>query len=412
VTDIQEEESFDSFLQHFDHTSPEYAEDPAKALGRLRSGCPVAHVGAQGGLWVLTRYAEVAEAARNDVRYSSEWRADGSRKGVSASPKPHRTGFIDMDPPESLKYRKIVNSAFTKPAVAKLSDSIRETAQSSIDQFIEHGSCDFVADYAEGIAATTTMGIIGVPTHNWRDYVHYFHESSGMPSDAPGYAERHGPNNFVLTSMRKLLRQRQVEPQDDVLTRFVTSDIDGEPISVDTAAECATLLLNGGLDTTAALLANSLLYLYEHEEDRRRLIRNPADLAPACEEFIRYYAPVQNLCRTVTEPHEFGGVALEAGERVMLSWASANRDEREFADPETVNIDRFPNRHQGFGLGTHRCVGSTLAREMFIIGMGSFLERIPDYVVKKDQAERYASLGSNNGWVSMPVEFPPGPCRG
>jgi cytochrome P450 len=411
VTDVQEQETFDDFLQRFDHTSPEYAKDPAKALGRLRSECPVAHVNVQGGLWILTRYQEVAEAARNDARYSSEWRADGSRKGVSASPKPHRSGFIDMDPPESLKYRKIVNSAFTKPAVAKIAHAIRETAHSSIDDFIERGAADFVSDYAEVIAATTTMRIVGVPTGNWREYVHYFHESSGVPSDAPGYAERHGPDNFVITNMRELLRQRQLEPQDDCLSRFVTDDTDGAPISIDTAAECATLLLNGGLDTTAALLSNALLYLCQHERDRHRLINNPADLAPACEEFIRYFTPVQNLCRTATESHELGGVTIEAGERVMLSWASANRDEREFANPDTVDIGRFPNRHQGFGLGTHRCVGSSLAREMFIIGMGAFLERIPDYIVKVEQARKYASLGSNNGWLSMPIEFAPGSRR-
>jgi cytochrome P450 len=411
MTDVHEQDSLDEFLTRFDHTSPEYAKDPAKALATLRSRCPVTHVNTQGGLWVLTGYEEVAEAARNDERYSSAWREDGSRKGVSASPKPHRVGFIDMDPPESLKYRKIVNSAFTKPAVAKVAGSIRETAHSSIDNFIERGRADFVSEYAEIIAATTTMRIVGVPTDNWREYVDYFHESSGVPAETPGFVERHGPDNFVIRNMRELLRQRQAEPQDDCLTRFVTNDIDGAPISVDVAAECATLLLNGGLDTTAALLSNALLYLNGHEEDRLRLIRNPPDLASACEEFIRYFTPVQNLCRTVTETHELSGVTIKAGERVMLSWAAANRDEQEFADPDVVDIDRFPNRHQGFGLGTHRCVGSNLAREMFIIGMGVFLERIPEYVVRLEDAHRYASLGSNNGWISMPIEFAPGSPR-
>jgi cytochrome P450 len=399
------------WVHDFDHTSPEYAQDPAAHLRALRDRCPVAHADVQGGLWILTRYDEVAGAARDDRLYSSEWAADGTRRGVSASPKAHRNGFIDMDPPESLKYRKVVNSMFTRQAVAKHTDFIAETAESALDEFIGAGSADFVSEYAELIPALTTMRIVGVPTHNWREYVHYFHESSGVPSTTPGYAERHGPDNFVLTSMRELLEQRRTDPRDDCLSRFVTSDIDGAPMSVDTAAECATLLLNGGLDTTAALLSNALLYLYEHPAERDRLIAEPDLLKPACEEFVRFYTPVQNLARTVTADHDLDGAHLRQGDRVMLSWASANRDEREFADPDEIDITRFPNRHQGFGLGTHRCIGSTLAREMFVIGMGTFLRRIPEYTVVVARARRYASLGSNNGWLSMPIEFPPGQRR-
>lgn len=399
------------WVHDFDHTSPEYAQDPAARLRALRDRCPVAHADVQGGLWILTRYEDVADAARDDRLYSSEWTADGTRKGVSASPKAHRNGFIDMDPPESLKYRRVVNSMFTRQAVAKYTDFITETAESALDDVIEAGRADFVAEYAEVIPALTTMRVVGVPTHNWREYVRYFHESSGTPATAPGWAERHGPGNFVLTSMRELLEQRRKEPRDDCLTRFVTSDIDGEPMSVDTAAECATLLLNGGLDTTAALLSNALLYLYEHPAERDRLIADPGLLKPACEEFVRFFTPVQNLVRTVTADHDRHGAHLREGDRVMLSWASANRDEREFTDPDEIDITRFPNRHQGFGMGTHRCIGSTLAREMFVIGMGTFLRRIPEYTVDVAAARRYASLGSNNGWLSMPIEFPPGQRR-
>jgi cytochrome P450 len=399
------------WVHDFDHTSAEYATDPAAHLRALRDRCPVAHADVQGGLWILTRYQDVAEVARNDARYSSEWKADGTRKGVSASPKAHRSGFIDMDPPESLRYRKVVNSMFTRQAVAQHAGFITETAEAALDTFVEAGEADFVSDYAELIAAMTTMRIVGVPTDNWREYVHYFHESSGTPAETPGYAERHGPDNFVIRSMRELLEQRRTDPRDDCLSRFVASDVDGEPMSLDTAAECATLLLNGGLDTTAALLSNGILYLYQNPAERDRLIAEPELLKSACEEFVRYFTPVQNLSRTVTEDHELHGAQLREGDRVMLSWASANRDEREFADPDDIDMARFPNRHQGFGMGTHRCIGSTLAREMFIVGMGTFLRRIPRYEVVESQARRYASLGSNNGWLTMPITFEPGQRR-
>jgi cytochrome P450 len=399
------------WVHDFDHTSAEYATDPAGHLRDLRDRCPVAHADVQGGLWILTRYDDVAEAARNDALYSSEWNAEGTRKGVSASPKAHRNGFIDMDPPESLKYRRVVNSMFTRQAVAKYTGFITETAESALDGFIEAGTADFVSDYAELIAAMATMRIVGVPTENWREYVHYFHESSGTPASTPGYAERHGPDNFVIRSMRELLERRRTDPRDDCLSRFVTSDIDGEPMSLDTAAECATLLLNGGLDTTAALLSNGILYLYQNPAERDRLIAEPELLKSAGEEFVRYFTPVQNLTRTVTQDHELHGARLCEGDRVMLSWASANRDEREFERPDGIDLARFPNRHQGFGIGTHRCIGSTLAREMFIVGMGTFLRRIPRYEVVESQARRYTSLGSNNGWLTMPVVFEPGQRR-
>jgi cytochrome P450 len=213
------------------------------------------------------------------------------------------------------------------------------------------------------------------------------------------------PDDFVNSSLRQLLIDRRLEPCSDWLSLLATAEIDGSRLDLDLALECARLLMVGGLDTTAALLANTFFYLHENPRDKQRLIDQP-DLVPsACEEFLRYFSPVINLARTVTEDCIVGDQSLAAGDRVALSWLSANRDERQFPDAGEVVLDRFPNRHVAFGVGTHRCVGSSLARREFEIAVPQLLRRIPDYVVDVTRARRYEVLAANNGWLTMPVTF-------
>ena len=173
---------------------------------------------------------------------------------------------------------------------------------------------------------------------------------------------------------------------------------------------CGTII-NGGVDTTTVLLANALEYLDRNHDLRRRLVDEPALLPSATEEFLRYFSPVQAFSRTVARDVELGGQQLERGDRVLLCFGSANRDESEFPAADEFVADRFPNRHVAFGLGKHRCIGSTLARTEFMIMLDEVLARMPDYEIDRDASERYVSLGIVNGWIRMPGRFTPGPRR-
>jgi cytochrome P450 len=168
-------------------------------------------------------------------------------------------------------------------------------------------------------------------------------------------------------------------------------------------------MLSGGLDTTSALLSNTVHYLAEHPDVRAHLRGHPDRIRTSTEEFLRVFSPVQALARNVTADTVLRGTTLPAGSRVLVSWASANFDDREFAEPEKVLLDRYPNRHQAFGLGQHRCVGSHLARMEFAVALDTLLRRLGDYVETEGGAVPFDTVGTNNGWISIELEFTPGP---
>jgi len=164
--------------------------------------------------------------------------------------------------------------------------------------------------------------------------------------------------------------------------------------------------------TTASLVSQTLVWLYQHQDVRTDLIEHPEKLPNAVEEFLRYFSPTQALARTVASDTEFHGCALSKGDRVLLVWASANRDSAQFSDPDALDIERWPNRHTAFGVGIHRCAGSHLGRAMAIELLGQILERMPDYEVRLDLLQPYPHQGTNTGWRSIPATFTPGQRRG
>jgi cytochrome P450 len=357
---------------------------------------------------VTTGYDDVAHVTRDDRVFSSAWLGPYAG-GVTLPPNNgYRMAFIEMDPPDSLKFRRIVNPLFASSAVERVTGYIRSVARNALNGFIEQGRADIVCDYAEVIPALSTMHVMGLPTDNWREYVEFFHHLVGAPPGSDERDESAKDDNVVQQSLSALLDDRRRKPRDDGLTCLVQARIDGKPLSDREALECATLIMIGGLDTTAALLSNTVLYLAENPHERRRLRERPELLSSACEEMLRYFSPVQNLARNVTEDCELGGRTLRAGDRVLVSWAAANRDPAHFPNPEEVDLERSPNRHQAFGLGTHRCVGAALARREFEVAIGELLRVIPDFSVEVEAARRYDRVGANNGWTSMPIVFEPG----
>src|SRR5690606_9471851 len=159
---------------------------------------------------------------------------------------------------------------------------------------------------------------------------------------------------------------------------------------------------------TTSLTSLSLLHLARHPEQRRALVEDPQLLHGATEELLRYYSVNETLTRTVTRDVELGGQQLRRGDHVMVSWMSANRDERVFEHPDEVVLDRAPNPHLAFGVGPHRCIGMHMARAMFQVLVREVLDRIPDYEVDEDATRLYSGNPELNGVVSMPVRFTPG----
>lgn len=403
---MRENSSLDDFFERFDHHSEEFAEDPWSVYRELRQRCPVLHCEAHGGFWVAARYRDVVRIARDDDTFSS---ADGV---VLPSPG-YRVIPIDLDPPDFFPYRRILNPLFSPPAVEALEPRMRELAGELIDSFIARGTCDFIEDYASPLPAITTLQILGFPPEEWRDFAFPIHHSvfNTPPEEfeSPEVAEKVANSQIRMRErIREVLEERRREPRDDGITYIANAEVEGHRLTDDDIVDTVALILIGGLDTTTSAIGNALIYLSDHPDARRRLIEQPELMPTAIEEFLRYQAPVQGLARTVTRDTELRGAELAEGDKVLMLWASANRDDEEFADPDEVRLDRHPNRHVTFGVGVHRCLGSNLARAEFRVALEELLSRIPDFEVDRGGVVRGHDVGVVYGYTRIPARFTPG----
>jgi cytochrome P450 len=391
----------------FDHHSEHYAQNLFAINAELRSRCPVAHSDAHGGFWVITRFDDVVRVATDDQTFASGYTVNGvCPLGVMIPPAPVPHIPIEMDPPDYHRYRKLLNPLFSPAMSRSWQPIIEQWANACLDQVIENGTMDLVGDLANPVPSLFTREFLGLPLADWRSYAAVMHEMVYTPP-----AEREAIVARYLELLGKvfaLVAQRRAHPGHDVIRTLVIAQVDGNPIPDETVVSIVDLIMAGGFDTTTAITANALVYLADHPHDRRRLIEDRALIPRACEEFLRYFTPQQALARTVVKPVTIGTVGLQPGDRVLISWASANHDDTVFDHPDEVRLDRFPNRHTTFGMGIHRCLGSHIARAQLVAMVDTVLGRIPDYMVDSSSAKRYPSIGIVNGWVSVPATFTPG----
>ena len=395
----------------FDHHSREYAVSSMDIHRRLRQECPVAHADAHGGYWVVSRYEDVATVARDDVTFSSAWN-DGTG-GVIIPPAPTPHVPIEMDPPEFHAYRRLLNPIFSPAAAERWRPAIERWTATCIDAVIESGRIDLVLDLANPVPALFTCEFLGLPVEDWERYAGPYHRAVYTPPDDESRVSALVDEmQWIVESLHELVAKRRREPVDDVISTLVQAQIDGQPLTDERVVNICDLIMAGGFDTTTAATTSALMHLHRNRDDRRRLIDEPALLPTAVEEFLRYFSPTQALARTVVSETTVAGQVLEPGERVLISWASANHDDAVFDRPDEIIIDRQPNRHAAFGIGAHRCLGSHVARLEIATMIREVLGRIPDYAVDETTAEPYTSIGVVNGWITMPARFTPGPRRG
>jgi cytochrome P450 len=399
----------------FDHNSAHYAQSWREIYHDLRHRCPVAHTDAYGGYYVLTRYADVARAVKDDDTFASfHDSAPGSPYGgIIIPPTPNVSTPIEMDPPDFTPLRKLLNPFFAPGKAVAWEPFTRDVTTAMLDLVIETGRMDLVEGLSSPVPAIFTAALLGIPLADWRMYADVAHAIAYTPPASPEFAGIGQRMGEMVVRAAAMAHARQAEPKDDLLTAMVQFRyLDGSTLSAGTIAEICTLIIAGGDDTTTGLVANALMWLCEHPDHREWLREDLSRLQPACEEFLRYYTPTQGLARTVRRPVEIGGHRLEPGDRVWLSFASANQDPDEFDRPEEIVLDRSPNRHQAFGLGLHRCLGSNFTRMEFRVMMEEVLTRLPDYAVDITASEKYENIGIVNGWKTMPATFTPGPRRG
>lgn len=395
----------------FDHFSKEFAEDWRGITADLRSRCPVAWTEANGGHWVVSGYDEVRTVALDDETYSSDNDVEGVRngyKGAGTIPgSPMQLIPLEVDPPLFYAYRKLLNPHFSPSASDRWRPFVAQAADAIIDRFCADGSCELVHDLASPVPAILTMRILGLPLSDWEKVATPFHEISWT---APGTERNQRATEGVFGVLQMLvgeLADRRDNPRDDMLSFLVTAEMDGRKLTDEEILKICFLLFIGGVDTSTGLLAHALAWLSDHPDEAVRLVDDPAYLRTATEEFLRWSSPAPALCRTVTKETKLGGQTLSPGDRLLLSWASANQDEKVFPNPHDAQLDRWPNRHQAFGLGAHRCLGSNLGRVQFQEVLVTALKRLPDLKVDMSGAELYPTVGQVNGYTTLPATFTP-----
>jgi cytochrome P450 len=397
-------------LVDFDHWGPEYAADPVRNNLRYGAKCPVAFNPRHGGFWFVTGHDEVARVTRDDATFSSHHDLPtGSTPfvGTQHPPLPFRVTPIEIDPPVHGKWRTGLGPDFSPAAVKKLRDKMLEYTTWCIDEKIETGEIDLLADVASPVPAMINMDVMGVPSERGPEFAYLSHAIAYTNPESAEFLPTYKAYTDAVASLAAIVEERKKHPRQDVISTLAHLQIDGEPITDGEIMEVLDLIISAGIDTTASAIACSLKYLDDDRDARQMLIENPALMPSAVEEFLRIFSPVQVLARTATRDVELGGQQISAGERVLVSWAGANVDERTFPDPASVILDRFPNRHAAFGFGVHRCIGSHFARAEMNTVISEVLKRMPDYTLASG-VRKYTAIGVIQGYVNLPATFTPG----
>ncbi len=354
-----------------DIASSKFKANPYPHYARWRQDEPILRVTLPDGqpAWLVTRYDDVA-AVLKDERFIKDRLAALTPEQLANQPwmprmfMPLSRNMLDTDPPDHTRLRGLVQKAFLPRRVELMRPRIESLANELLDTALRRGRMDLIRHYALPVPTTIIAEMLGVPA---RDR-HKFHRwSSGIligTASRRFQALRLIPHVLgFLRYIRKLVAKRRSDPRDDMLTALVQAEDGGERLSENELVSMVFLLLLAGHETTVNLIGNGMLALLTHRDQLERLRREPQLIGSAVEELLRFDSPVDMATeRRAREEVTLGGVTIPRGELVFAVLASANRDERQFPEPNALDLAREPNKHLSFGLGAHYCLGAPLAR--------------------------------------------------
>jgi cytochrome P450 len=344
-----------------------YAEGvPYGEFARLRREAPVSwQPEARGtGFWAVTRYQDIQTVLKTPAVYSS-WRGGA----LLEDPPPEflaklRENMLNRDPPDHTKLRKLVNHVFSPKRIGLLEAKVAEHARFLVDRVRDAGACDFATDVAGEMPLFLICEILGIPD---ADRGHLYALTGRMFGSTIADREAAFRDGMAAAAevrayAAELERARRASPADDLTSDLLAAEIDGRRLTEGEFQAFFMLLFNAGSDTTRSLLCFGLQLLLDHPAELARLRAAPDLLPTAIEELLRFVSPVIQFRRTATRATELAGTQIAEGDKVVVFFPSANRDETVFADPDRFDITRTPNPHLAFGHGTHFCLGAPLAR--------------------------------------------------
>jgi len=383
---------------HFDHHSPEFAENRDQLLRELRAKAPLAYTESYGGHWVVSSYVLANTVLENPEVFSSEKLADGTR-GVTIPSVGPRLLPAEADAPLHTLLRKAIMPAYAPKVLKQFDGTVRQIVEETVDAVIRKGKFDVVEDIAEIVPPLVGLRHLGFPEEHRAGMV----EAIKIALKT-GKLDQEAAQAFqnACGLMMMFVQSRRRNPTDDLMSALVQCK---EPeLSDEELMWMGITLFVGGFKNPGAHISNMLLHLARDTELRGRLIADRSLIGKATNEFLRFYTSGVSVARTVTRPFELGGIALSEGDRILVMLPAANHDAVAFENPEVFDIDRpFKNRHLAFGGGPHFCVGFKLASVMFEHLLNEIFNRMPDYTVDLARAVKVSDAGIQAGYSVMPA---------
>ena len=360
------------------------------------------------GSYVISRYDDLVRVYRDTTVFSSDKKKEFAPKyGDTPLFEHHTTSLVFNDPPLHTRVRRLIVGALTPRAIAQTEPGLIELVDGLLDDMAEHGDVDLISDFAAAIPVEVIGNLLAVPREEREPLRDWSLAILGAlePVLTPEQEDR---GNRAVTEFLDYLgdlvaarRRAPGDPDVDVLTRLIQGEGDGEKLTETELLQNCIFILNAGHETTTNLIGNGLYALMEWPDERRRLIEAPDLIDSAVEEFLRFESSNQLGNRITTLETEIGGVAMPVETRITLCIGAANRDPRQFPDPDRLDLSRRPNKHLAFGGGAHTCAGLSLARLEGKIALGRFLARFPDYALR-DQPVRGGRVRFR-GFLSIPA---------
>ena len=337
-------------------------DDPYPVFRRLRDEAPVYHDD-RHDLWALSRFDDVQAASKDWETFSTSLGGSGNDLDDTYQLFLPAGDLAGVDPPIHTRLRGALRLAFSPSALrVRFEPIVRRKVIELIDGFVDTGSADFAKDLARPLPGTTMFSWFGFPEADHPQLLGWFAEMLERDAGERALPERAiAGRDRMRAYIQATAADRRASPREDLISFLVAANEAGD-LSADEVLGSAMLLFVAGITTTSGLISNSLFHLERYPAARAAMREDPAVLPVAIEELLRFDAPIQALARTTTRDVELHDAVIPEGARVALIWASANRDERRWEDPDRLDIGRAPQRHVSFGDGIHHCLGAPLAR--------------------------------------------------
>ena len=334
-----------------------YQSNPHDVWSWMRAHEPV-YRDEKNALWGITRHADVMDVERRSTVFSS----NGVYRAVLS---PGESNMIAQDDPRHRQQRMLVQPQLTRSGVAQRTDEIRQLVAELVDEVIARGECDIVETLAAQLPARLTSRLLGFPEEMWpqlKSWSERLMRTDMRDRDPEVMGEFIAANQEFVSAMIPVLQEVSGCPRHDFMSIWAHAVIDGQPLPPESIVHEVGLFIAGGAETTRTAISHGLRVFCDHLDQWNMMGEQPSLAEPAVEEVLRWVTPLNNFFRMALTDDEVGGQKITAGDRVVMLYPSANRDEKVFSSPFSFDITRSPNPHLSFGFGTHLCIGANLAR--------------------------------------------------